>query len=252
MKADPRFLNQPMLFWANIRAISEAISCTDRATRQICIPVLLDMQQAMSSIGLADTHLVDLEGQPTILAQTLLSYFEHRAQTLNETVQGLLMDAQDAGNLYQRLCETYQPRRLPPMNKQTGSKKSVAYLTAMVNLLIESTLEELGELDLDCDYDPRVLTTATRHGAPLRTLARRVDGAFPSTVNPIAIWEIKEYYHTTTFGSRVADGVYETLLDGLELEELRVSEQYRHKALLDYRLALYLVDYGEVLSVSYR
>jgi hypothetical protein len=39
----------------------------------------------------------------------------------------------------------------------------------------------------------------------------------PGTVNPIAIWEIKEYYYTTTFGSRVADGVYETLLDGMEL-----------------------------------
>ena len=48
---------------------------------------------------------------------------------------------------------------------------------------------------------------------PLRTLARRVDGAFPSAVNPVAVWEIKEDYHTTTFGSRVADGVYETQID---------------------------------------
>ena len=44
-------------------------------------------------------------------------------------------------------------------------------------------------------------------------------------MNPIAIWEIKEYYYTTTFGSRIADGVYETLLDGLELEELNTSEK---------------------------
>ncbi|MGO8748481.1 MAG: hypothetical protein ACLQNE_21100 [Thermoguttaceae bacterium] len=29
----------------------------------------------------------------------------------------------------------------------------------------------------------------------------------------------------TTFGSRVADGVYETLLDGMELEELRDHEK---------------------------
>ena len=36
----------------------------------------------------------------------------------------------------------------------------------------------------------------------------------------MCIWEVKEYYHTTTFGSRVADGVYETILDGYELEEL--------------------------------
>jgi len=40
-------------------------------------------------------------------------------------------------------------------------------------------------------------------------------------INPIAIWEIKEYYYTTTFGSRVADGVYETLPDGLELREAK-------------------------------
>lgn len=72
---------------------------------------------------------------------------------------------------------------------------------------------------------------------PLRTLARRVDGAFPCAINPIAVWEIKEYYHTTTFGSRVADGVYETLLDGLELEELRTSEgiDVKHYLILDDR-----------------
>jgi hypothetical protein len=76
---------------------------------------------------------------------------------------------------------------------------------------------------MDYDHDPRQLTTVTKDGLPLRTLARRIDGAFPSPINPVAVWEIKEYYHTTTFGSRVADGVYETLLDGMELEEMRVE-----------------------------
>ncbi len=64
----------------------------------------------------------------------------------------------------------------------------------------------------------------TSNGKPLRTLSRWVDGAYPATTNPIALWEIKEYYGTTTFGSRVADGVYETMLDGYEIEELRKSE----------------------------
>ncbi len=69
----------------------------------------------------------------------------------------------------------------------------------------------------------------------MRTLARRVDGAFPDPINPIAVWEIKEYYYTTTFGSRVADGVYETLLDGMELEELREHEgiDVRHYLMTD-------------------
>ncbi|MDO9129868.1 MAG: hypothetical protein Q7U34_08380, partial [Anaerolineales bacterium] len=79
------------------------------------------------------------------------------------------------------------------------------------------------------------LTIITKDDLPVRTFARRVDGAFPSCVNPIAIWEIKEYYYTTTFGSRVADGVYESLLDGLELEELRKHEgiNIKHYLIVD-------------------
>jgi len=68
--------------------------------------------------------------------------------------------------------------------------------------------------------------------AARRTSVRRVDGAFPSVINPVAIWEIKEYYYTTIFGSRVADGVYETLLDGLELEELHTSTNRKVQHLL--------------------
>ena len=116
------------------------------------------------------------------------------------------------------------------MNKQKGDKKAPAFFTGLVNMLIEHHAK-----GADCDYDPRTLTTVTHAGVPLRTLARRVDGAFPNSVNPVAIWEIKEYYYTTTFGSRVADGVYETLLDGLELEDLRTSENVdiKHYLMVD-------------------
>jgi hypothetical protein len=77
----------------------------------------------------------------------------------------------------------------------------------------------------------------TSNGSPLRTFARRMDGAFPSAINPIAVWEVKEYYYTTTFGSRVADGVYETLLDGMEIEELADSENINvlHYLMIDAR-----------------
>src|SRR5712691_9113468 len=106
-----------------------------------------------------------------------------------------------------------------PMNKQSKEKKKPAYFTGIINMLIESNIR-----GLPCNYDPQELTTVTRNREPFRTLARRIDGAFPGPVDPLAVWEIKEYYYTTTFGSRVADGVYETLLDGMELHELRVSE----------------------------
>ena len=55
--------------------------------------------------------------------------------------------------------------------------------------------------------------------------------------NPVAVWEIKEYYYTTTFGSRVADGVYDTLLGGMELEEPREHEgmDVSHYVVVDAR-----------------
>ena len=124
------------------------------------------------------------------------------------------------------------------MNKQKGTKKAPAYLTCLVNMLIEAN-----SADYNCDYDPRELTTITLNNAPLRTLSRRVDGCFPATVNPVAVWEIKEYYYTTTFGSRVADGVYESLLDGMELEELLESEKIdvKHYLIVDAHYTWWIV-----------
>lgn len=178
----------------------------------------------MHELSLSSAHIVDDEGQPTGFGETLLSYFEYRANMLNNYVSVRLMDVGRAREIFQELRERLCPTCPLPLNKQKGDKKAEAYFTGIINMLIEANAE-----GLPCDYDPRELTSVTFNNAPLRTLARRVDGAFTNTVNPIAVWEIKEYYYTTTFGSRVADGVYETLLDGMELEELREHEQIEVK-----------------------
>jgi hypothetical protein len=171
----------------------------------------------MEQLGLLTEHL-QKDGVPTEFAKKLVAYFAFRADILNNTVQYQLMDKEAAKSMYERLLRVQDYKLSATLNKQKGEKKQVAYLTTMVNMLIESNAD-----GIEFDHDPRQLTTITRDGLPLRTLARRVDGAFPSAVNPVAVWEIKEYYHTTTFGSRVADGVYETLLDGMELEEMQAE-----------------------------
>jgi hypothetical protein len=145
----------------------------------------------------------------------VIDYYEYRADTLNRVVEPLLMNAEQARKAFERLQTTLTVKNAVPMNKQSKEKKTPAYFTGIINMLVESNIGEL-----PCNYNPQELTTITRNKAPFRTLARRIDGAFPGPVDPLAVWEIKEYYHTTTFGSRVADGVYETLLDGMELEEL--------------------------------
>jgi hypothetical protein len=188
------------------------------------------MQAAFRELGLSAGVLRGADGVPTQLATDLHAYFQYRADILNNHVEPRLMDAARAKREFDALRARLNPTRPFTMNKQKGAMKAEAFLTGMVNMLIEAHAE-----GLPCDYDPRELTTVTRDGVPVRTLARRVDGAFPSAVNPVAVWEIKEYYYTTTFGSRVADGVYETLLDGMELEELREHEgiDVRHYLMVD-------------------
>ncbi|HUS47320.1 MAG TPA: hypothetical protein VM098_04335 [Phycisphaerae bacterium] len=230
MKPDRRFLKQPKRFWAHVRTISQQVGYTDRRTRHIKIPSLDEIQAALSDLGLATGHVVWRRGRPRPFGNLLLSYFRHRADVLNRFVEPRLMNASQARRLFRETRAKLKPTCPLPMNKQSGSKRAHAFLTGIVNMLIEANSS-----GLPCDFDPRELTTVTRKGVPVRTMARRIDGAFPAAVNPRAVWEIKEYYYTTTFGSRVADGVYETLLDGMELEELRQNEgiDVRHYLIVD-------------------
>jgi AcrR family transcriptional regulator len=234
MKPNNTFLNQPLTFWAHVRAISESVGYAERGEGTIKIPILEDMLQAMRRRDLQTQHLLTTSQRPTKLSRLLEAYFQYRAEVPDEYVQPRLMDEKRARNEFRRLRAALRPsENCPlPMNKQKGKKRAKAYLTGIVNMIIEANAQGMA-----CDYDPRALTIVTNKGIPLRTLARRVDGAFPSTTNPIAVWEIKEYYYTTTFGSRVADAVYETLLDGMELAELRSRESVhvKHYLIIDAR-----------------
>ena len=218
MKPNSTFIDMPKSFWAAVRTVSQQVGYTIRGKGQVRVPELHEIESAFQDLGL-DTSAILNSGNPTSLARDLVAYFSYRAEVLNDYVEPRLMDVSRASDVFRDLVSRLDPSCPMPMNKQKGEKRAPAYLTCIVNMLVEAGTE-----GFHCDYDPRELTTVTRNGTPLRTMARRVDGAFPQAVNPIAIWEIKEYYYTTTFGSRVADGVYETLLDGMELEELREHE----------------------------
>ena len=219
MRADTRFVSQPRAFWANVRTISQEVGYTVRGARVIRVPTLQDVIHVFGRLGLNTNHIQNPDGIPTDFGRLLLEYFLYRADVLNTYVEPRLMDAARAREVFEDLRKSLNPACPLPINKQKGTKKAPAYLTGIVNMLVQAYSGAY-----PCDFDPRQLTTVTRDGLPVRTLARRVDGAFPGPVNPIAVWEIKEYYYTTTFGSRVADGIYETLLDGMELDELREHE----------------------------
>jgi len=216
MKPIPRFLNKPKSFWASVRSLSQKVGYSKKGV--IVIPTVAQMVTAFEKLGL-DSQSLLRDGKPTQLATDLLDYFTERSRVLMNEVEPRLLNADQAKALFEKTRAEFDHKCPIPMNKQKGEKRAEAFLTAIVNMMVERHIGELA-----CDYDPRELTTITHGGVPLRTLARRLDGAFPSTINPIAVWEIKEYYYTTTFGSRVSGGVYETLLDGMEVEELSEHE----------------------------
>lgn len=227
MKANPKFVSQPKEFWAHVRTISQEVGYTERNVRTIRVPSLINISNAFRKINLDTHHISDKVGKLTVFGNDLLDYFKYRAYILNDTVESLLMKKDEAEVQFMRLHDKLNPTCPLPLNKQKNEKRNYAFLTGMVNMIVQANIG-----DVPCDYDPRSLTTITHNHMPLRTLSRRVDGAFPSVINPIAIWEIKEYYYTTTFGSRVADGVYETMLDGLELEELEVAAKHKVQHIL--------------------
>jgi len=230
MIANPEFQNQPKMFWAYVRTLSQHLGYTVRRQKQIKIPTISEMRAGLIELGLDPLKISVANDQPTDLGAELHKYFVYRAGVLNGFVESKLMNVEQARALYDDLRAKCTYDCPIPMNKQSGDKAKPAYFTGIINMLIANGIE-----GAECNYSPLELTTITRNGVAVRTLSRRVDGAFPAVVNPIAVWEIKEYYYTTTFGSRIADGVYETLVDGMELEELREHEgiDVKHYLMVD-------------------
>lgn len=217
MKPNPNFLNNTKPeFWANVKFISQRLGYTDRKTKQIKVYPLKKIIALYKEHGFQINKIAFNNGEPTEFGQLLLDYFDYRADALNKYVQNNLMDLDEAKLLYEKLRDQYNPTCEVPMNKQSGEKSAPNYYTGIVNILLEANI---GKYPIN--YSAKELTAFTLKKVPYRSLSRRVDGSFPSVLNPIALWEIKEYYYTKTFGSRVADGVYESQLDGLELKEIR-------------------------------
>ena len=230
MIANPRFLNLPPQFWANVKLISQKANYTERGTGTIKQHSIHDINAVFKSANLNTRYLIGEDDKLTEIGSTLIEYFAYRADVLNNFVKNNLMNAADAKDVFEDLRKKLNPKCSLPLNKQTGEKKDYAFFTCIINMLIEHNLK-----GRECNFDPKELTSFTQDRFPVRTLSRRVDGAYPGTVDPVAIWEVKEYYYTTTFGSRVADGVYETMLDGLELIEVRreLGRPVEHYLMID-------------------
>ena len=218
MQAFPEFRDIDPSFWALVKYVSETLGYTDRKTRSIRTYSIEDIIYLLEARNIAASEF---------LVRLLKEYFDKRASLLNDYVRNLLMTADEAKEAFEALLPIYEDGQFLcklPMNKQSGEMKRVNYFTAIINILAEDTIRHSSAYDgfsLGFNDDPRGLVyVLDDHANLIGASSRRFDGAYPDIMNPKIIWEIKEYYYTTTFGSRVADGVYETQLDGYEFRDI--------------------------------
>jgi hypothetical protein len=224
MRALRRFARLDESFWAHVRLVSERLKYSKRSKKPKGAPEPKGMRRytideitaVLESSRLDASRLRNpASGTPTELGKVLCDYLNFRAETIERKVEPNLMTREQARAEFERLRKEIQPRCALPLNKQKGKKRHHAFMCCIVNMLTERELG--GRVFAD---EPRGLTVVSKNARLLRTFSRWMDGAYPDIVNPHAVWEVKEYYGTTTFGSRVADGVYETMLDGFEFAEL--------------------------------
>lgn len=228
MRANTTFSNKDLSFWANVRKLSEELGYSKNDI------VLTHSKEIITrKLNELNIHITDS------LAHELSAYFTYRAELLNNTVKNNFMNVEDAAELFESLRNDVYDRYgftfTFPMNKQKGEKKTYAYLTGIIDILTAKTLYN-NDPTLTYNRDPRKLTYITSDTNELEaTMSRRFDGAYPDIVNPKIVWEIKEYYYTTTFGSRISDGVYETLLDGHEINQFEqfTNRRIEHVFIID-------------------
>lgn len=233
MRSDSFWGTQDEQFWAYVRVLSEKRGYAKRGADSIATYSLSECRETLRGLGRDETVLTQSD-----LGDRLVGYFEYRAGILNDVARHNLMNAEEAEGLFNEVVELHcvssedvfdRDGKLVaidfevrggvdvrvPMNKQTGPKRAPAFLTGIIDILFSHALQ--GQA---FEYDPRRLPVVDRDGELFAAMSRRLDGAFPASVNPRALWEIKEYYYTTTFGSKISDAVYITQLDGHERHEI--------------------------------
>jgi len=232
MRAFPDFSDMSSEFWAFVKFVSEMLGYTVR--REGVVQTYTE-DEIIKLCRKKNTYVSNR------LLRQVVRYFDMRADLLNNFAEEMLMDAETARAECEPLLRLHTKDGFYcklPLNKQKGDMKQIAYFTAIINILAERTIRECipDITELGFDDDPRGLVYIwDNERALIGASSRRFDGAYPSIENPRMVWEIKEYYYATTFGSRVADGVYETQLDGYEFKELlnRTGRKVYHVLFVD-------------------
>lgn len=218
-----------------MRALSEHLGYSKRKT--VLKHAEGEIQRGLRELGLSP-DAIGQGSEAGFSVSDLTDYFKFRADLIEGFIAANLQTVEQARNLFEDVVEEFtsghtsrsnnsglENSRLyeviggtpaeAPYNKQKQPKRDIDFLTATSNILISRCLG-----GREFDQDPRRLPVFTEDGVMVGSMSRRMDGAFPTCTNPIALWEFKCYYYTTTFGSKISDAIYIADLDGFERKSI--------------------------------
>ena len=220
MRAFKEFRREDKSFWFFIRFISEKLGYSRKG---IVLTYTVEQIEKLC-------EKENIEVSPDRINKAVL-YCNMRADLLNNTIEKNLMDVDEAKQIFEEMRNSGKYKCKLIMNKQRKEIKKVNYFTAIITMIAE---EMLGG-DEEFNPDPRGLVYLLNNRKIIGASSRRFDGAYPSIYNSKIVWEIKEYYYSKSFGSRVADAVYEAELDGYEFNEIydRTGQQVYHVMFID-------------------
>lgn len=231
MKANDRWSAMPQEFWHYVRTLSEHLGYSKK--KIVLQHSISDIRRGLNNLGLS-AEALECNPEARFSTNDLAEYFKFRAEIIEGFIADHLQTAAEAKKMFETVVDAYtdgytfranndgeENSRLyavkggvpaeAPFNKQKGAKRDIDFLTATSNILISHHLQ-----GREFDQDPRRLPVFTEDGVIVGSMSRRMDGAFPTCTNPVALWEFKCYYYTTTFGSKISDAIYIADLDGFE------------------------------------
>lgn len=213
MFAKEEFLEHDAEFWAYVRLVSQQAGYQPRGDKVVKVYEPEDLQNAVESTGINREPLFG-DGSSnglTALGENILDYLNYRSQHVAVALDNI-QTKDEAEETYEEYRGDHELKHVQ-YNRQ-GSNDPLVFANT-VNLVMEK--EYGGEFD----PNPYELPTILDDDKNLQlTFAKRLDGAVPDNRNPIALWEVKEFYNSSTFGSRVADAIYEIMLLSQEAQSV--------------------------------
>jgi len=161
------------------------------------------------------------------ISKLLIAYLEFRTTLWDARGKMLRTEAEANAFCVKAFKESPKTTQTKNQDHHQSSKAMVLTTTRMA----EAVCQEYG-IAIDPNPQTRCVWLVAQK---LHVTARNLDGAVPGLLNPILIWEIKEYWGTTSGGSKMSDAVYECALVGRELRdfERRTGHHVDHVVLLD-------------------